>query len=76
MTTDLERARAHLLFCQELLREMRQLCPSGLGLEEYEDYFLSALSWVWEEQEKAHLVRFMPEVANWSSMRRWGIPHL
>lgn len=49
--TSLDRARAHLLFCQELLRKMRRLCPSGLGLEEYEDYFLSALSWVWEEEK-------------------------
>lgn len=53
--TSLDRARAHLLFCQELLREMRRLCPSGLGLEEYEDYFLSALSRAGEEETRASL---------------------
>lgn len=48
--TELERARAHLLWCQAWLSDCRranyETIPSA------EDAVLAALNWVWEEQEK------------------------
>ena len=54
---ELERARAHLRLCQESLRQWRtagfteEYLRENIGPEE--DNFIAALSWVWEEQEKA-----------------------
>ena len=53
--TDLERARAHLLGRQADLAEARiwkATHSPGLGMTAYENNFLAALSWVWEEQVK------------------------
>ena len=52
--TDLERARAHLLYEQRCLAAARRI--AGLkpaSLRAFESAFLAALIWVWEEQEKA-----------------------
>jgi hypothetical protein len=49
---DLERARAHLQWAQYWLLTCRR---NGHVTRNSEDTFLAALSWVWEEQEKARI---------------------
>jgi hypothetical protein len=72
--TELERAREHLLVRQEMLAEARKM-PLGpltcLGyLDMMEQCFLAALSWVWEEQEKAKTANdvYLEVVACWEAM--------
>jgi len=53
--SELERARAHLLDCQNDLIWCRKY---GYLIEyepTYEKHFLAALSWVWEEQNRVDL---------------------
>lgn len=50
--TDLKRARAHLLECQRQLFVWRS-CNRIAHPQMQENAVLAALSWVWEEQEKA-----------------------
>lgn len=51
--TSLERAQAHLLVVQGALAIARKYDFSPHS--DWEDPFLAALSWVWEEQEKSRL---------------------
>lgn len=55
--SDLERARAHLLYCQSQLARAREFRWVGEYTQNVERHFLAALSWVWEEQEKAEIAR-------------------
>lgn len=52
MTSELERARAHLRKCQDSLASWRENLPQNRSVEFVENNVLAALSWVWEEQEK------------------------
>ena len=51
--SELERARAHLTWCQWQLSRWRglQTIVPEIYLGNYESAVLAALSWVWEEQE-------------------------
>lgn len=51
--TELERARAHLLTCQQMLYWHRKRWSSN---PLNESAVLAALSWVWEEQQKEDTV--------------------
>jgi hypothetical protein len=52
--TELERARAHLAFCQDDLHYCRGNLPYSRGAyKAAERHFLAALSWVWDAQERA-----------------------
>lgn len=58
LRSELSRARAHLLNRQADLAEARiwkATHSPRLGMTGYENNFLAALSWVWEEQEKAEI---------------------
>ena len=50
--TDLERAQAHMEHEQEELAWARKYETEENALHYFENGFLAALSWVWEEQEK------------------------
>lgn len=78
--TDLERARVHLQDCQEWLADVRAapfVLAQGLYLGKAENAVLAALSWVWEEQEKAADI----ELNEWWMLqctghrRLHGLPH-
>ncbi len=67
---ELERARAHLLRCQEILCERRRvtgwanyyydsIASPNKYIERAEDSVCAALSWVWEEQEREGTDRIM-----------------
>ncbi len=51
--TELERARAHLYQTQRALDRARAGFSGHEMHVPYEDALLAALSWVWEEQQKA-----------------------
>jgi hypothetical protein len=59
--TDLERARAHLLFERRNLAVARKHRSVFGGLDHHESAVLAALSWVWEEQEKHEKERAFQE---------------
>lgn len=54
LRSELSRARAHLLWCQEALYFWRTT-GRDVAIKRREESFLAALSWVWEEQTRASL---------------------
>lgn len=76
--TELERARAHLLTCQNSLRIYRcaQSPWEQCGGAWYETLVLAALTWVWEEQEKERQGRGNREITIWHRGRLRGLMRL